>query len=204
MIRLNPTFVTQRLIKLNLLIFSVKEFSKIFNVKKATAGVFLSRSSKTENSSFLRVKRGVYILSISPPTKFELANKLYQPSYISFETALSFYNVIPEAIYTITSATIKRGKEFDALNSIFKYHKIKKTLFFGYRTKKIKGGTIMIAEKEKALLDYLYLLSLKKRPINKRIDLRKININRLIYYIKFFKKNIKKSKAFLNLVEEAL
>lgn len=194
--------VENTLIRLGVSIFSVREFSKIFNIKPSTARAFLVRNSKKEDSPILRLKRGIYAFSINPPTKFEVANKLYQPSYISFETALSHYSVIPETVYTITSATTKRPKEFNVQNSVFKYYKIKKKLFFGYQPRKIKDKTILIAEKEKALLDYIYILSLKKQPFIERLDLKKIDTERLGYFVQYFKKNIKKNKAFISLIKK--
>src|SRR3989339_1335591 len=137
--RISPNIVENMLIKLNISIFSIMEFSQIFNMKPATARAFLVRNSKKEGSHILNFKKGIYAFSINPPTKFEIANKLYQPSYISFETALSHYGIIPETVYVITSATTKRFNELNIKNSVFKYYKIKKKLFFGYIPKKIEG-----------------------------------------------------------------
>jgi predicted transcriptional regulator of viral defense system len=190
------------LIKLGLSVFSVGEFSKIFSIKPTTARSFLSRNSKKKSSHFLKLKRGIYAFSINLPTKFEIANKIYQPSYISFETALSYYNIIPETVYTITSATTKRSKEFIVQKSVFKYYKIKKKLLFGYQPRKIKNKIILIAEKEKALLDYIYFLSLKKQSFIERLDLSKINTKRLGYLVIFFKKALRKNKAFLGLINK--
>ena len=199
---LNLSSVENALIELGISIFSVKEFSKIFKIKQSTAKSFLARNSKMVGSHISRLKRGIYAFSLNLPTKFEIANKLYQPSYISFETALSYYNIIPETVYVVTSVTTKRTKELSVQNSVFKYYKIKKNLFFGYQPQKVKGKTILIAEKEKALLDYVYLLSLKKQLFNERLDLSKINTERLGYYINYFKKNIKKKRAFINLIKK--
>lgn len=202
MSKLSLSLVENTLIRSNLSIVSIDDFSRIFNLKPSSARSFLVRHSKTKDSPFSKLKRGLYALSLNPPTKFEIANKLYQPSYISFETALSHYNIIPETVYVVTSATPKRSKEFVVQNSVFKYHKIRKKIFFGYRPQKIKRKTIFIAEKEKALLDYIYLLSLKKQSFSERLDLSKINTERLGYFVNYFKKNIKKNKAFINLIKQ--
>jgi len=200
--RLNFSSTENALIKLGISIFSVKEFSKIFKVRQSTAKSFLARNSRRVGSHISRLKRGVYAFSLNPPTKFEIANRLYRPSYISFETALSYYNIIPEIVYVVTSVTTKRTKEFSAQNSVFKYYKIKKRLFFGYQPQMVKGKTILVAEKEKALLDYIYFLSLKKLLFNDRLDLSKIDTKRLGYYVNYFKKNIKKNRAFINLIKK--
>lgn len=183
-------------------VFSVSEFSKIFKVKPVSARSFLVRNSKREGSRIIKLKRGIYLFTLNPTIELEIANKLYQPSYVSFETALSHYNIIPEIVYTITSVTTKRSKEITAQNSIYKYLKIKKSLYFGYRPEKFKGRTVLIAEAEKALLDYIYLLSLKKGTFNERLDLSRIDTKKLGNYVNHFKKAIKKNKAFIFLISK--
>jgi predicted transcriptional regulator of viral defense system len=202
MARISPNLVENTLIKLNISIFSIKEFTQIFNVKPATARAFLARNSKKEGSHILNLEKGIYIFSINPPTKFEIANKLYQPSYISFETALSYYGIIPETVYSITSATTKKSREMSAQNSNFRYYKIKKNLFFGYRPQKFNNKIIVMAEAEKALLDYVYILSLKKGIFNSRLDLNRINKKKLAHYVKYFKKSVRKNKAFISLINK--
>jgi len=202
MSKLSLNLVERRLSVMGLTVFTIDDFSKVFKIKPSTARAFLSRNSKKESSYFSKLKRGIYAFNLNSPTKFEIANKLYKPSYVSFETALSYYGVIPEIVYEITSATTKQTKAFNVQNSIFNYLKIKKILFFGYQSKRIQGRTVLIADKEKALLDYLYLLSLKKRPFNERIDLKKIDTQKLGYYVRYYKENIKKNKAFINLVKK--
>jgi len=194
--------VENTLIRTGISAFSVTEFSRIFKIKPSVARSFLVRNSKKNGSHILKLKRGIYFFSLNPTSEFEIANKLYQPSYISFETALSHYNIIPETVYSITSATTKRSKEFTAQNKIFRYYKIKKSLYFGYRPEKLKNKIVLIAEAEKALLDYAYLLSLRKGTVNERLDLSKIDTKKLEGHINHFKKAIKKNKAFISLVNE--
>ena len=202
MLKLSSGLVERKLIELNLAVFTIGEFSKTFRIKLSTARSFLSRNSRKENSSFSRLKIGLYSFNLNPPTRLEIANKLYKPSYISFESALSYYDIIPETVYGVTSATTKRSKNFRVQNSLFNYLRIKKILFFGYQPRKIKAKTILIAEKEKALLDYIYLLSLNKQPINERLDLEKIETEKLGYYVKYYKRNLKKNKVFINLIKK--
>lgn len=194
--------IEKTLARLNLSVFSTSEFSQLSKMNPASARSFLARSSKRKDSHIVKLKRGVYLFLPNLTTELEIANKLHQPSYISFETALSYYNIIPEIVYAITSATTKRSTEIVAKNSLYKYLKIKKGLYFGYRPIKIKNKTIMMAEPEKALLDYVYILSLKKRNFNERIDLTKINIQKLKNYINYFGKVIKKNKAFVSLINQ--
>ncbi len=190
--------VQKELIKRRFVAFSIKDFARIFKVKEKTAKAFLGYNLK--KGVFSRIKRGVYICSANPPTKFEIANYLWKPSYISFETALSYYGLIPETVYTITSATTKSTKEFNFENQVYKFYQIKKNLFFGYKPIKIRDSIVLIADKEKALLDYLYLLSLKKWSLNERLDLTIMDKKKLGKYLNFFIKNIRKNKALVDLI----
>ena len=85
------------------------------------------------------------------------ATKIYQPSYISMETALSFYGIIPEAVFTTTSVTTRKTKEFKTPMGNFSYQKIKKEAFGGFETKNENGISYKLALPEKALIDFFYL-----------------------------------------------
>jgi len=201
--RLSINRVTRLLIDKNITIFSDKDLSRLFNIKPATARSFLSRNVRRVDSSIIRIKRGIYATTINSPTKFEIANRLHKPSYISFETALSYYSIIPETVYAIISATTSNTKEINSQSTIYRYSKIKKNLFFGYSPKNINGKVIYIAEKEKALLDYIYFVSLKKQhKFNERINLEKIDKERLGYWVNYFKNNIRKNKTFIKLIKD--
>lgn len=98
------------------------------------------------------------------------ANLIYKPSYISLHTALSFYNLIPEAIYPTTSVTTKKTRQFVTLIGNLSYNKLKPQVFgFGHTlidsrkysdvSPDIKryNRQIIIAEMEKAILDFFYI-----------------------------------------------
>jgi predicted transcriptional regulator of viral defense system len=86
---------------------------------------------------------------------FFLANRLRKPSYISLETALRYYNLIPESVFSITSVTTAKPTEWRTPIGHFSYRSLKPGLFFGYQPS--EGRPIfLIAEPEKALLDMLY------------------------------------------------
>ncbi len=109
------------------------------------------------------------------PSDFEIANYLYQPSYLSLETALSFYGIIPEAVYDIISITTKKTTSFSFNGKNFLYHKIKKDFYFGYDLILANGQKIYLATYEKAILDYSYFCFLKKKVWNERFYLDKKN-----------------------------
>jgi predicted transcriptional regulator of viral defense system len=98
-------------------------------------------------------------VELSERLLFLIANRMYAPSYISFESALSWHGLIPEGVFSITSATSKKTKTFHTLQGAFIYHHLKPQLHFGYRLERIDNQVFKMAELEKVLLDYLYLHS---------------------------------------------
>lgn len=102
-----------------------------------------------------------------------IANKLAEPSYLSLEYALSYYNLIPETVYLITSVTTRKTKMFETSVGNFQYRSLKENLFFAYTIIKHNGISYKIAEPEKALLDFLYLRS----DLKNNNDLEELRIN---------------------------
>lgn len=87
-----------------------------------------------------------------------IAGKIYSPSYISLHTALSIYGIIPEAVTQITCVTSNRTTSYSNSFGQFQYQTVKPELFFGYKQELLKrGGSYLIAEPEKAIVDLLYL-----------------------------------------------
>ena len=187
--KINTLLVQTKLKEAQLRLFSVLDFQRILGIENY--GSARSNISRYLKSGLIqRASKGLYFLTDNPPSNFELANKLYQPSYISFETALSFYGIIPETIYEITSATSRPPREYIVKNIKFSYKKIKKSCFNGYHSIKIQNILVFIAEPEKALADYLYLVALGKRKLTyERIDLSKIKKNRLLIYAQQFQRH---------------
>lgn len=86
-----------------------------------------------------------------------LANLIYEPSYISRESALAYYQIIPESVLGVTSTSSRKTKQFNTQWGVFSYRSIKPNLMFGYEV--IDNGQnikFKIARLEKAVLDYLY------------------------------------------------
>ncbi len=121
---------------------------------------------------------------------FFLANRLHKPSYISLETALRYYNWIPESVFSITSVTTAKPAEWRTPLGYFAYRSIKPRLFFGYQTIENQGITFNIADPEKTLLDLLYFNpSLIEEPdfealrLNHEEITEQINLSRLNNYL---------------------
>lgn len=118
---------------------------------------------------------------------FFLANRLQKPSYISLETALRYYNWIPESVFSITSVTTAKPAEWHTPVGHFVYRSIKPGQFFGYETVESRDVTFNMADPEKTLLDLLYFnsslieepdfeaLRLNREEISERINLSRLN-----------------------------
>lgn len=108
----------------------------------------------------IKIKQGFYTLAdqdISQSFSFLVANRIYHPSYVSLEKALKYYGLIPEEVFQVTSVSTKKTAEFDTHVGNFGYRHISSKLFWGYKLVKTSDAKFLIAEPEKAILDYLYL-----------------------------------------------
>jgi hypothetical protein len=124
----------------------------------------------------LKLKNGIYAFKkdFERIKSQEVASALYQPSYLSLESALSFYGFVPEMVYAHVSVTGKINRTFDNKFGHFIYRHLKSELFWGYREVRTDTGRYLIAEPEKAVLDYLYL-NLSK--INSDSDFENLRFN---------------------------
>lgn len=109
----------------------------------------------------IRLRQGFYTFpEYKESTDFMLyfANIIYKPSYISLQTALSFYGIIPEAVPEVTSVTTLKTNTFSNVFGVYSYKNVKPDLMFGYDLREMEGGRrVMFATPEKALADLLYL-----------------------------------------------
>ncbi len=178
--------VEEILQKQGLTVFSSEEFRRATGFSPASVKHLLVRYARKGLVLKLKERRGLYALKGRPPHPWQLANRLLQPSYISLETALAHYGVIPESIYAITSVTPKVTRSFEALNLSFLFHRIKKEAYLGYRPLEIRGETVLVGEPEKAMADYLYFVHLGKKSLNERIRWNRLKTKRVILYLRFF------------------
>jgi predicted transcriptional regulator of viral defense system len=176
--------IEKKLTEKSMNLFSATEFRRATNQQKTAAQKQLERYTK--RGILARLKNGVYMIRSKPAAAYSISNKLYGPSYISFESALSFYGIIPETVYGITAATTKPTRNFTVDGRELIYHKIKKSAYSDYRPEKIGNETTLIASPEKALTDYLYLVSLGKKPMNERLSLRKLDKSRILENAKHY------------------
>jgi len=178
--------------KMNFVSFknSLRDFP-VFSIAdiRATHGNFdRRRLSEWKKKGYIqKIIKGYYIFSevdIDESTLSVIANKIYKPSYISFETAMSHYQLIPESVYMITSASTRRTYLFETPLARFSYRTIKPALFFGYS---IFPGGIKMAFMEKAILDYFYL----NPSIRTEDDFSSLRINKEEMLSRLKKKRLK-------------
>ncbi len=118
-------------------------------------------SSLEKSGKLIRLKNGLYVVSNQVTNKnlsLELiANQIYGPSYISFESALWHYGIIPERVYTTKSASIKRAKSYNTPLGTFEYIKVPESYFaIGLQHISIENEySFLIARPEKALCDLI-------------------------------------------------
>jgi predicted transcriptional regulator of viral defense system len=120
----------------------------------------LSRWSKA--GRLYRLRRGLYALAPPfqkvKPHPFVVANQMVRGSYVSCQSALSFYGLIPEHVPVTTSVMAKRPARWDTPLGAFQFRRLKPELLYGYRwTNVIPGQSAFVASPEKALLDLIYL-----------------------------------------------
>lgn len=167
-----------------LYLFGHKEAMRLFGLSRPTATTLLHRYH--QKGFVTRLKRDIYTIPDFNVPELYLANRLYAPSYISLEFALSYHRVIPENVYEITSVTTKATRHFRALGKNFSYRKIKREIFTGYVLVRRNNISFLIAEPEKAFVDLLYFrLRRRQKPIT-RFNKEKLNRAKALRYAKLF------------------
>jgi predicted transcriptional regulator of viral defense system len=109
-----------------------------------------------------QLRRGVYALAPpfqkTKPHPFTVANHLVRASYVSCQSALAYYGLIPEYAPVTTSVTTGRAGAWDTSLGHYSYRHIQIKLLQGYRLIDVAGGqSAFVATPEKALLDLIYL-----------------------------------------------
>jgi predicted transcriptional regulator of viral defense system len=115
------------------------------------------------NGEIIHTRRGLYCLAPKYQKKtinlYALAQHVYGPSYIILESALSCHGWIPEAVYTMTSVSFKKAKEFNTTLGVFSYNRVPQKLFYAgvERLADEEGNIFLMAKPIKALSDYVYV-----------------------------------------------
>ena len=149
----------------------IYDFQSLSVKYKEYSNIYQKINNECKKGILVKIKRGLYTDDLYND-KEVIANICYNPSYISFEYALSYYGVIPEIVSTFTSATFgkKNNKIYHMKDSTFDYKSVPDEVFpMGVLImKNSKNISYKIASKEKALCDLLY----SKYPVRSIKDLK--------------------------------
>lgn len=168
-------------------------------------------SRMVQNGECFPIIKGLYETDKSV-SGYLLAGSIYGPSYISFDYALSYYGLIPEAVYTITCATFdkKKKKKYETNFGTFVYRDVPAQAFsFGISLFQENEYFYRIATPEKALCDKLYTMPpvvnvkeleelLTEDLRIEQLELKKLNKELILELCdKYHTTNIKKLCTFL-------
>ncbi|MBU0571476.1 MAG: hypothetical protein KJ995_02860 [Candidatus Omnitrophica bacterium] len=152
------------------------EWQKKGYIKKLTNNFYIFSDTEI-NDSFLKMT----------------GNKIYSPSYVGLESALSYYGLIPEAVFQVTGISSRKTRNINTVISNFSYRSIHKRHFWGYTLITDTSHNFLISDPEKTILDYLYLNpdlnntgSLKELRLNYGVLKGLLNIPRLEKYLQIF------------------
>lgn len=181
--------------KNKLIIFSLRDVENLFSKEKLkTLKNNLSRWVKM--GRFVKLRRNLYEF-VEPGLESNIpdvyvANRLYSPSYVSLEAALSIYGLIPDVAAQITSMTTRPTREFKNKYGRFFYRSCQRRAFTGYRLMQYEGVKILIADAEKALVDFIYFSVRRKEVLNfdeerfYKHALKKLTWNKALKYARLF------------------
>lgn len=139
-----------------------------------------------------------------------IANRIYSPSYIALESALSFYDLIPEAVFQIRSISSRKTKTFSTPVASFAYRSIHPHLFWGYTLQRFENSSFFISDPEKTILDYFYLnhhvndkdsfeeMRFNRAELRHRLDLGKMSEYVSLFNHKRLNKTVHRFKEFIN------
>jgi predicted transcriptional regulator of viral defense system len=184
--QLNWLHVDRLLRQHGLTLFSPQDLRHLLGASELSARFLLTRATK--RGDVLKLRRELYTLPDRPASDLEIANRLYPPSYISFEYALAYYHLIPESVYEVTSATPRTSRRFEVLGKGFAYRHIKRAAFTGYRPERVDGRVVLIAEPEKAMVDSLYFASLGLLALPERLDSTQLRRDRLVAWAALYQR----------------
>lgn len=126
----------------------------------------------------LHIRRGLYCIAEHPikPHPFELAHFIFAPSYVSFESALAYHQLIPEAVYTITNACVKPSREFHTPLGTFSYlHLPLKNFYMEVELITENSYRFFIAKPWKAICDLVYCYKKDRNSLDSLLESLRIN-----------------------------
>jgi len=116
----------------------------------------------TKAGRLYQLCRGLYALAPPfqkvKPHPFVVANRMMHGSYVSLQSALRHYDLIPDIVPVTTSVTTGRPNQWETPLGVYAFRHVKTELFSGYRLLDLGGNQqAFVATPEKALLDLVHL-----------------------------------------------
>lgn len=136
-------------------LFTFEDLYKLLDISSGSAlKALLSRLKKAQIIESLA--RGKYCFNFATisPSDFSIANFICSPSYVSLESALSFYGLINQFPYQITSVTPGKTKAFLSGRKKFSFTHLRPEYYIDY----VKKDDFLIATPVKAIFDFVYLV----------------------------------------------
>ena len=158
-------------------IFHFQHFRMLAGLKNHSLRVALKRLA--DKKVIQRIVRSFYVNPFNPPTLEEISAAIYKPSYISLESALYRHGVLSQFPYTLTCVATRLPRKFDTPYGTVEYRQVQKKYFFGF----IEEDSYLLAEPEKAVVDFLYLNRKgATEGIISELGLKRLNSKRLHSY----------------------
>lgn len=151
-------------------VFSIQQLANLVGKPKNIAKVYANRLVK-KNLARQVVRGKISFVN----DEFVIACQLIEPSYISCRSALLFHQLMQQVPSMVECTSPKRSAKYEGLG--ITYHKIPPSLFFGFARRKKSGSYIFVADKEKALVDSIYLNCISRgdaREIAAKLDGKKL------------------------------
>ena len=179
------------------------------DIQKVFPGFDRRRLVEWQKKGYIKkVQKGIYCFNdyqVNEAFLYFISNRIYKPSYISLQTAMAFYNLIPEGVYLTTGISTRNTRMLGTALGNFEYRHVKPELFFGYKLVELDGKMIKIAEPEKLILDYCYFYKvddlnyIESLRINRFIGNELIDMQKLINYQRVYNSPIinKRIKLFI-------
>lgn len=185
-------------------LFSLSDLVQLTGENKASLSVQLTRLVKANIIN--RATQIWYENPFNAPSLEEIAMVARYPSYLSMEYALSKHGVLSQMVHTITLVTTKLPYTYKTKESVYEYHQISPSLFWGYQ----KDGTVLTAEPEKALLDLIHIRVVNNGELKvdglvslvDDMDVGMFNTKKLCQYSKKFSSKTRSICSSLNFMEK--
>jgi predicted transcriptional regulator of viral defense system len=180
---------SETLLRMKLPVFTLREALKVSRLKYNTGKMQIARWVRLQR--LVRLKNGLYALR-GPFDRGEIpayyiANRLYIPSYVSLESALSYYDLIPEQTFAVTSVCSKPTRKYVVTRTSYLFRSVQPRFLTGYSVEKEMGFDIRIAEKEKAMVDYLYFTIVDNAVPVDRLDVNGLDMGKMHRYASMLK-----------------